>query len=79
MKTSLEELYLQYEKAIEKQKSTIEEFRLLLSKAKKEKNQGEIARLNRYITVLTEEKLEMEGHAITIREYFRPTQTKTIA
>lgn len=71
MKTSLEELYKQYEKAIEKQKKTIEEYRILLKKAYTAKDQGEIARLNRYIRLLYEEKLEMEGHAIDMREYFR--------
>ena len=68
---SLEELYLQYEEAIKKQKSTIEENRALLKKARTANNLGEIARLNRYIKVLYEEKLELEGHAVSIREYFR--------
>lgn len=71
MNTSLEELYLQYEKAIEKQKKTIDEYRLLLASARKNKDQGEVARLNRYIRLLYEEKLELEGHAVDMREYFR--------
>lgn len=66
---SLEQLYEQYEAAIVKQKNTIEENRLLLKKARGAKNLGEIARLNRYLKVLYEEKLELESHAVSIREY----------
>lgn len=71
MKTSLEELYLQYENAIVKQKKAIKEYRALLKKAQAEKNQSEVVRLNRYIKLLYEEKLELEGHAVDMREYFR--------
>lgn len=73
MKQSLEELYEQYQNAIEKQKKAIEEFTLKLQQARRKNDLGEVARLNRYLKVLYEEKLEMEGHAIGIREYFRAT------
>ena len=72
---SIEELYLQYEDAIEKQKKIIDEYRVRLNKARKANDLGKIAILNRYIKLLYEEKLEMEGHAISLREYLRPVQT----
>lgn len=71
MNTSLEELYLQYERAIEKQKKIIDEKRISLAKAQKRRDLSEIARLNRYIRLLYEEKLELEGHAIDMRPYLR--------
>lgn len=70
MRTSLEELYKQYEHSIEKQKKTIAENRQKLQEAHKKHNLGEVARLNRLIHLLYEEKLEMEGAAVSIREYF---------
>lgn len=69
MTASLEELYKQYEFSIEKQKKTIEENRSRLNEARKKHNLGEVARLNRLLHLLYEEKLEMEGAAISIREY----------
>ncbi len=68
---SIEELYQQYETAIEKQKKIIEEYRIRLGKARKANDLGRIAILNRHLKLLYEEKLEMEGHAISLREYFR--------
>ena len=69
MRMSLEELYNQYECSIIKQKKTIEENRQKLNDARKRHNQGEVARLNRLLHLLYEEKLEMEGAAVSIREY----------
>ena len=69
MRTSLEDLYKQYEYSIEKQKKTIAENRQKLKEAHLKHNLGEIARLNRLLHLLYEEKLEMEGTAISIREY----------
>ena len=71
MRTSLEELYTQYEHSIAKQKSTIEENRRKLKEAHLRHNLGEVARLNKLLRLLYEEKLEMEGAAISIREYLR--------
>ncbi len=70
MRTSLEELYTQYELSIEKQKKTIEENRIKLKDAHLRHNLGEVERLNRLLRLLYEEKLELEGAAIGIREYF---------
>ncbi|MBE6785574.1 MAG: hypothetical protein E7538_04975 [Ruminococcaceae bacterium] len=70
MRTSLEELYTQYELSIEKQKKTIEENRIKLKDAHLRHNLGEVERLNRLLRLLYEEKLELEGAAIDIREYF---------
>lgn len=70
MRTSLEELHAQYERSIEIQKKTIAENRIKLRQAQQRHNLGEIARLNRLIHLLYEEKLEMEGAAISLREYF---------
>lgn len=70
MRTSLEELHAQYEFSIAKQKKTIEENRQKLKIAQKKRNLAEIARLNRLLRLLYEEKLEMEGAAISMREYF---------
>ena len=70
MRTSLEELYTQYEPSIEKQKKTIEENRIKLKDAHLRHNLGEVERLNRLLRLLYEEKLELEGAAIGIREYF---------
>ncbi len=70
MRTSLEELHAQYERSIAIQKKTIEENRIKLKKAQQKHNLGEIARLNKLIHLLYEEKLEMEGAAISLREYF---------
>lgn len=70
MRTSLEELYTQYELSIEKQKKTIEENRIKLKDAHLRHNLGEVERLNRLLRLLYEEKLELEGAAISIREYF---------
>lgn len=75
---SIEELYLQYETAIEKQKKVIEEYRTKLNKARKANDLGKIAILNRYIKLLYEEKLEMEGHAISLREYFRTPEQSAL-
>ncbi len=66
---SIEELYTQYERSIEKQKSTIDENRKKLHEAHRKHNLGEVARLNRLLHVLYEEKLEMEGAAVSLREY----------
>lgn len=66
---SIEELYTQYEHSIKKQKKTIEENRIKLNEAHRRHNLGEIARLNRLLHVLYEEKLEMEGAAVSLREY----------
>ena len=66
----LEELYIQYERSIEKQKKAIEENRQKLRDAHSRHNLGEVARLNRLIHLLYEEKLELEGAAVSIREYF---------
>lgn len=66
---SIEELYAQYEQSIKKQKKTIEENRLKLHEAHRKHNLGEVARLNRLLHVLYEEKLEMEGAAVSLREY----------
>ena len=66
---SIEELYTQYERSIEKQKSTIDENRKKLLEAHRRHNLGEVARLNKLLHVLYEEKLEMEGAAIGLREY----------
>ncbi len=71
MNTSLEELYNQYQNAIEKQKMTIEEYRAKLNQARLSHNFAETAKLNKLIRLLYEEKLELEGHAISIREYFK--------
>lgn len=68
---SIEELYTQYESSIEKQKSTIEENRKKLHEAHRRHNLGEVARLNKLLHVLYEEKLEMEGAAIGLREYIQ--------
>ena len=70
MRSSLEELYAQYESSITMQKKTIEENRQKLRLAQQKHNLGEVARLNRLLHLLYEEKLEMEGAAISIREYF---------
>ncbi len=70
MRTSLEELHAQYERSIAIQKKIIEENRIKLKQAQQEHNLGEIARLNKLIHLLYEEKLEMEGAAISMREYF---------
>jgi len=70
MRSSLEELHAQYERSIAKQKKTIEENRQKLKLAQQKHNLGEIARLNKLIHLLYEEKLEMEGAAISLREYF---------
>lgn len=69
MRTSLEELYTQYESSIEKQKKTIEENRHRLNEAHRRHNLGEVARLNRLLHLLYEEKLEMEGAAVSLRQY----------
>ena len=69
MRTSLEDLYRQYEFSIEKQKNIIAENRTKLKEAHKRHNLGEVARLNRLLHILYEEKLEMEGAAVSIREY----------
>ena len=68
---SIEELYTQYERSIEKQKSTIDENRKKLHEAHRKHNLGEVARLNRLLHVLYEEKLEMEGAAVSLREYIQ--------
>ena len=68
---SIEELYTQYEHSIEKQKRTIEENRKKLHEAHRKHNLGEVARLNRLLHVLYEEKLEMEGAAVSLREYIQ--------
>ena len=70
MRTSLEELYSQYEHSIELQKKTIEENRNRLKQAHLRHNLGEVARLNKLLKLLYEEKLEMEGATISMREYF---------
>ena len=70
MRTSLEELYTQYEHSIEKQKRTIEENRQKLKEAHLKHNLAEVARLNILLRTLYEEKLEMESAATGIREYF---------
>ena len=70
MRSSLEELYKEYENSIVKQKNLIEEKRQKLNEAQRKHNHSEVARLNRLLRVLYEEKLEMEGHAVSIREYF---------
>ena len=70
MKTSLEELHAQYERSIAIQKKIIEENRMKLTQAQQRHNLGEIARLNKLLHLLYEEKLEMEGAAISMREYF---------
>ena len=70
MRTSLEELHAQYERSIAIQKKTIEENRQKLKLAQQRHNLGEVARLNKLLRLLYEEKLEMEGAAISIREYF---------
>ena len=70
MRSSLEELYAQYESSITMQKKTIEENRQKLHRAQQKHNLGEVARLNKLLHLLYEEKLEMEGAAISIREYF---------
>lgn len=70
MNTSLESLCTQYEYSIEKQKKTIEENRQKLKDARKNHNLGEVARLNKLLHLLYEEKLEMEGAAISMRAYF---------
>jgi hypothetical protein len=66
---SIEELYTQYERSIEKQKSTIYDNRKRLHEAHRKHNLGEVARLNKLLHVLYEEKLEMEGAAVSLREY----------
>lgn len=66
---SIEELYAQYESSIIKQKKTIEENRKKLHEAHRKHNLGEVARLNKLLHVLYEEKLEMEGAAVSLREY----------
>lgn len=70
MRTSLEELHAQYESSIALQKKTIEENRRKLQLARQKHNLGEIARLNKLLHLLYEEKLEMEDAAISLREYF---------
>lgn len=66
---SIEELYRQYESSITLQKKTIEENRTRLNEARRRHNLGEVARLNKLLHVLYEEKLEMEGAAVSLREY----------
>lgn len=75
MKKSLEELYREYELSIMKQKKTISEQQLRLKEAKQKHNLGEIARLNKLIHLLYIEKLELEGAAVGLREYFRNNLT----
>ena len=69
MRASLEELYAQYEHSIEKQKKVIDEKRGKLKEAHRRHNLGEVARLNKLIHLLYEEKLEMEGAAVSLRQY----------
>ena len=66
---SIEELYRQYESSIALQKKTIEENRTRLNEARRRHNLGEVTRLNKLLHVLYEEKLEMEGAAVSLREY----------
>lgn len=71
MNRSLEELYNDYELSINKQKQAINEQRLKLKEAQRKHNIGEVTRLNRLISLLYVEKLELEGAAVNIRSYFR--------
>lgn len=70
MKTTLEELYLQYEQSIENQKKIIEENKIKLKQAQLKRNFNEVSRLTRLGRLLYEEKLEMESAAISLRGYF---------
>ena len=62
-------LYTILTEYLEKQKSTIDESRKKLHEAHRKHNLGEVARLNKLLHVLYEEKLEMEGAAVSLREY----------
>ena len=75
MTKSLEELYKEYEISIMKQKKTISEQQFKLKEAKQRHNLGEIARLNKLIHLLYIEKLELEGAAVGLREYFKNNVT----
>lgn len=69
MSVDYEKIYMQYNEAIEIQKSVIKRKRELLNKAKKEADYAEIKRLNSLLLLLYEEKNELEERADGLRDY----------
>ncbi len=68
---TLEQLYNEYICSIEKQKSLIDEYRVLLNEAIRKRRQSDVADINRHLNLLYEEKYELEGRAAEIKGYFR--------
>ena len=68
MKT-FDELYAEYQKAIEVQKTVIGRYRRELLEAIKKTDMSEVKRLNSILCVLYEEKSELEEHAAEIGKY----------
>ncbi|MGN0468780.1 MAG: hypothetical protein ACI4GY_08665 [Acutalibacteraceae bacterium] len=69
MKTTYEDLYSEYLRAIKVQKSIISRNNALLSAARKDCNFKEIKRLNGLLLILYEEKSELEERAQGLLQY----------
>ena len=76
---TLEQLYDQYVYSIEKQKKLIDDYRHRLHDAQRHHRQSDVARLNKQLYLLYEEKYELEGHAAEMRGYFRNHSDSSVA